>query len=149
MAAITDLAAASSVAATDNLVINQSGTDRKVTANKFVVADNANTVTGVVTFSTAPVAAHIKPVTLSLANNATQALPSTFGLLIVQNATDGGQALVWLTGGGTNIINQTATNFATTAGTASKVNVYISGGVAYLENKLGATKTLYYQVLAA
>lgn len=35
MAAITDLAAASSVAGTDNLVINQSGTDRKVTADKF------------------------------------------------------------------------------------------------------------------
>jgi hypothetical protein len=35
MAAITDLAAASSVAATDLLVISQSGTDRKVTADKF------------------------------------------------------------------------------------------------------------------
>lgn len=146
MAAIPDLAAASSVAAGDLLVVNQSGTDRKVTADKFVVAGNANTVSGVVTFSAAPVAGHIKPVSASIANNGTQALPSIFGLLIVQNATDGGQALVWLSGGGTSIINQTASNFATTAGTASKINVYISGGVAYLENKLGATKTIYYQV---
>jgi len=43
MAAITDLAAASSVAATDNLVINQGGTDRKVTADKFAVLGLANT----------------------------------------------------------------------------------------------------------
>jgi hypothetical protein len=147
MAAIPDLAAASSVAAGDLLVVNQSGTDRKVTADKLVIAAAANTVSGVVTFSTGPVAAHVKPASVSLANNATQALPSTYGLLIVQNATDGGQALVWLSGGGTSIINQTASNFATTAGTASKINVYISGGVAYLENKLGATKTVYYQVL--
>lgn len=45
MTAITDLAAASSVAATDNLVINQSGTDRKVTADKFAIVAAANTFT--------------------------------------------------------------------------------------------------------
>lgn len=37
MAAITDLAAASSVAAADLFVINQSGTDKKVTADKLAV----------------------------------------------------------------------------------------------------------------
>lgn len=45
MAAITDLAAASSVASTDNLVVNQSGTDRKVTANKFAIVALSNTFT--------------------------------------------------------------------------------------------------------
>ena len=42
MAAITDLAAAASVAATDNLVINQGGTDRRVTADKFAILAMAN-----------------------------------------------------------------------------------------------------------
>lgn len=37
MAAITDLAAASSVAAADYLVLSQSGTDKKVTADKFAI----------------------------------------------------------------------------------------------------------------
>lgn len=37
MAAITDLASASSVAVGDYLVISQSGTDKKVTANKFAI----------------------------------------------------------------------------------------------------------------
>ena len=45
MAAITDLAAASAVNGTDNLVINQSGTDRKVTADKFAIVVAANTFT--------------------------------------------------------------------------------------------------------
>ena len=53
MAAITDLAAASSVAATDNLVINQGGTDRRVTADKFAVLGLANTFTADVTLSKA------------------------------------------------------------------------------------------------
>ena len=149
MAAIPDLAAASSVAATDLLVISQSGTDRKVTADKFVVAGNANTVTGVVTFSTAPVAGQMKPASVSLANNATQALAGTFGLLIVQNASAGGQALIWLTGNNTSLVSQVGTNISLTAGTASKLNVYYSGGVYYLENKIGSTCTIYYQVLGA
>lgn len=46
MATITDLASASSVSAGDNLVINQSGTDRKVTADKFAVRSLSNTLTG-------------------------------------------------------------------------------------------------------
>ena len=42
MAAITDLAAASSVAGPDQLVINQGGTDRRVTADKFAILSAAN-----------------------------------------------------------------------------------------------------------
>ena len=45
MAAITDLAAASSVATTDLLVVNQSGTDRKVTADKFAILLPGSTAT--------------------------------------------------------------------------------------------------------
>lgn len=47
MAAITDLSTASSVAVGDYLVVSQSGTDKKVTANKFAVVSLANTFTGV------------------------------------------------------------------------------------------------------
>lgn len=43
MAAITDLSAASSVAAGDYLVISQSGTDKKVTADKLVIAGTTTT----------------------------------------------------------------------------------------------------------
>jgi cyclophilin family peptidyl-prolyl cis-trans isomerase len=46
MAAITDLSTASSVAVGDYLVVSQSGTDKKVTANKFAVVSLANTFTG-------------------------------------------------------------------------------------------------------
>jgi hypothetical protein len=49
MPAITDLAAAGSVAAGDQLAINQSGTDRRVTADKFAilgVAQNGKLVLG-------------------------------------------------------------------------------------------------------
>lgn len=43
MAAITDLASASSVAAGDYLVVSQSGTDKKVTADKLVIAGTTTT----------------------------------------------------------------------------------------------------------
>jgi hypothetical protein len=141
MAAITDLAAASSVAATDNLVINQSGTDRKVTADKFVTTDGAGKT------------AAVKQVTqqsVTLAANATQALTSTFGLLVLQNASSGGQGLLWLAGaGGAAIINQTGTNISTVTGTASKLNVYYLTGTYFVENKFGTSQTIYYMVIGS
>lgn len=45
MAAITDLSTASSVGASDYLVISQSGTDKKVTSNKLAIVGAANTFT--------------------------------------------------------------------------------------------------------
>ena len=140
MAAIPDLAAASAVAATDLLVINQSGTDRKVSADKFVTVDGNSKTTAV---------KEIALTRATIANNAAQAIVGVYGLLIVQNETDGGQALVWLSASSVSIINQTAGNFGTTQGTASKINVYISGGVCYLENKLGASKIIGYVVLGS
>ena len=142
MAAITDLAAASSVAAGDNLVINQSGTDRKVTADKFAIVGAANTVAAAQTM------AQIKPTTVSLANNATQALGGVAGLALVQNLGTGTQALLWLSTPNTSIISQVGTGFSTTQGTANKTNVYFSGGVAYVENKTGSTCTVVYLTLA-
>lgn len=138
MAAIPDLAAASSVAATDLLVVNQSGTDRKVTADKFVTV--ASGVTTVV--------AQLKITRATIANNGTQALGGIFGLAIVQNASDGGQALLWLSVGSATIISQVAANISTTQGTASKLNVYASGGVFYIENKMGASKVVDFITLS-
>src|SRR5574343_1358020 len=45
MAAIKDLSTASSAGTGDYLVISQSGTDKKVTANKFAIVANANVFT--------------------------------------------------------------------------------------------------------
>lgn len=45
MAAITDLSTASSVGTGDYLVISQSGTDKKVTANKLAIVASSNTFT--------------------------------------------------------------------------------------------------------
>ena len=138
MAAITDLAAASSVAATDLLVISQSGTDRKVTADKFV------TVAG----GTTSQVGQLKATSVSVANNATQALGGIAGLALVQNLSTGAQALLWLSTPNTSIISQVGTGFTTTQGTAGKTNVYFSGGVAYVENKTGSTSTIVYLTLA-
>lgn len=138
MAAITDLAAASSVAATDNLVINQSGTDRKVTADKFV------TVASGVTSSVG----QLKVTSVSVSNNATQALGGVAGLALIQNLSVGSQALLWLSTPSTSIISQVGTGFTTTQGTANKTNVYFSGGVAYIENKTGSTATIVYITIA-
>lgn len=48
MTAITDLASASSVATGDYLVISQSGTDKKVTANKFGIQGQGVTFAGII-----------------------------------------------------------------------------------------------------
>lgn len=50
MAAITDLSTASSVNTSDYLVVSQSGTDKKVTANKFAIVSTTNTFAAVTSF---------------------------------------------------------------------------------------------------
>lgn len=50
MAAITDLSTASSVNTSDYLVVSQSGTDKKVTANKFAIVATTNTFAGITSF---------------------------------------------------------------------------------------------------
>ena len=101
------------------------------------------------TFTVAPTAAQIKQASATIANNGTQQIAGTFGLLILGNATSGGQALMWLGGaGGATIINQVGTNISNAQGTAAKLNVYYSGGVFYLENKIGAPQTVYYLVIS-
>ena len=49
MPSLTELSAASSVAAADQLLINQSGIDKRVTADKFPLLSAANAFTGSIT----------------------------------------------------------------------------------------------------
>lgn len=87
---------------------------------------------------------------LSIANNAT-ATPfgnaNNFSGLFIVNNTSSGQVGVFIQGGGTMIlVNQTGSEFTTTSGTASSTNVYLSGLVVTIQNKLGGTRT--YNVMA-
>ena len=141
MAAITDLAAASSVAAADLLVVNQSGTDRKVTADKFVTTDGAGKTAAV---------KQIVPTTLSLANNATQVIgASLFGLLMFEHVQSGAQGLVWLAGGANTVASISLRGgVSITKNTAGNINAYYEAGVGYtIQNLSGSTATIYYLVL--
>ena len=134
MAAITDLATltAADVADTDWLVVHDlsAATDKKIARSSL--SDN---MLGRV----------IRPTAVSIANNGTETVTGIdFGLIMVQNNTDGGQALIWLSVSSATIINQAGSSFTTTADTASKIHVYISGGSAIIQNKLGSTKTFSY-----
>jgi hypothetical protein len=141
MAAITDLAAASSVAATDLLVVSQSGTDRKVTADKFVTTDGAGKTAAV---------RQVVPTMLSLANNATQVLAaSIFGLLMLEHAQSGAQGLIWMVGGANAVASISLRGgVSIVKNTAGAINVYYEAGQGYtIQNNTGSTATIYYVVL--
>lgn len=154
MAAITDLAAASSVAATDNLVVNQSGTDRKVTANKFAVVANANTLTNTNTFSgNTRVRPHIiddaysldvSHDTLTLTAGGLISLGTAFaGFLVVTEETSGGTAAFLLGGGAVVKLGNSAGTFGTAVGSAgdNSINVYFSTTYRII-NRYTGTRTL-------
>ena len=155
MAAITDLAAASSVAATDNLVINQSGTDRRVTANKFAVLGLANTFTalqvipriqsrslgaipddGVVSFT--PTGSN--GIIVLLGNNL-----ATCSGMIMYRCGSGSQCAILAASAGTllaTVVDQALTG---TTGVDGKVTISANGsdGKIYIENRRGASNTSY------
>mgnify|MGYP000856752186 FL=1 len=151
MAAITDLAAASSVAATDLLVISQSGTDRKVTADKFarVVANNGftagQTVNGIDIGATAndglskPRAGELLlkvGTAFSMAQNEIVDIGVAFGISLIMCYVPGTAFMVAIinwTPGGPEIVTG-GTYFVSSSSTANKINVYVSGGRAYLKN---------------
>lgn len=146
MAAITDLAAASSVAATDNLVVNQSGTDRKVTADKFGVLSNAATWTALQTFSAYVKTGRVQQsAVVSMANNAAQYVSDwvtgTFGLLIIFDASNGYVGAFVLRGGAGATVEaiDPSNRFSTTSGTATSINCYYNAGQYWIENKTGGT----------
>lgn len=84
--------------------------------------------------------------TIAIANNAT-ATPLGAGValrgpLVVWSAGDGVGAQLFADSGGCSIISDRAGIFAVAAGTANKINVYVTGGALTIENKRGSSITL-------
>jgi hypothetical protein len=158
MAAITDLSSASSIAATDYFVVNQSGTDRKALANKLPLLTVANTFTAAQTFSdeinvrqhtTSNLwsidAANGTP--LTLANTFVYQFSSTVvftGMILLSNATGGATALFVVGGGVVAKVADGSNVYSTTKDTASKLNLYYDAGSGEyrLQNLTGSSATL-------
>lgn len=163
MAAITDLSAASSVAAADNLVINQSGTDKKVTADKFAVVGLANTFSALQTLTAgAAIGASGNTLTRVAAGVVRQKVETTTlvatgdisvqtgnggrGLVLVYNATSGKFALFAVEGATGSIIWGDTNNFSGTNSTSNgKVNCFGASNIIYVQN--GTAGTISLQVL--
>ena len=65
------------------------------------------------------------------------------GLVIInETAVDGGCALFLVGNGGVVEVADTLGIFTTTAGTASSINVYLSGGIVVVQNKRGGSRTV-------
>lgn len=159
MASITDLSSASSIAATDYLVVNQSGTDRKALANKLPLLSVANTFTAAQTFSDEiNVRQHttMELWSIDCANGSTLTMSNTFvfqlsdasafaGLVAVINTTDGGGALFMCAGGVVVKIADGSSVYSTTSGTASKTNLYYDAGSNEyrMQNNTGGTRTYH------
>lgn len=129
MAAITDLSSASSVAAGDYLVISQSGTDKKVTADKLVIA--GGTTTGALSIQVAD--AGVGTTTTVLALGRTGASPS---------ATQRGVQLTF----------QDANNSTYTAaivGLRTNSSVDYKGAIAFNVNQAGANTLTQRMLLAS
>jgi hypothetical protein len=155
MAAITDLASASSIAATDYFVVSQSGTDRKALANKMPMLDQAQTFTAAQTFGDE---INARPHTsnnawsIDVANGTTATVPngsvyqpsstSVFsGFLLIANATDGGVGLFLLGGGVVVEVADTLGVYSNAVGTATSTNVYWDGSSQYLiKNNTGGSR---------
>lgn len=83
---------------------------------------------------------------IAIANNGTAApLGSGVALrgpLSVWSNGDGVGAFLFADSGGCSIISDRAGIFSTTAGTGSKINVYVTGGTLTIENKRGSSITV-------
>ncbi len=155
MAAITDLAAASSVGATDNLVINQSGTDRRVTADKFAVLSAANV------FSQVQIIPRIRSLSLGgiaddgvvsftpfNSNGILVLLGSNLALvsgIIMYRCGGGSQCAILAAAAGTLLATTVDQALTGTTGVDGKVTISANGsdGKIYVENRRGAGNTSY------
>ena len=151
MAAITDLAAASSVAGTDLLVVSQSGTDRKATADKFARTGTTNAATtfgGVEVGGTAQGVGiydskftQVKTASFTLADDAVWLTPTKlWGFAMIAESAGANYALVYF-GGGLNSVTSIAksANTNVNADTDGGFNIYYdSGNAKYaIRNRLG------------
>lgn len=64
------------------------------------------------------------------------------GLIAIWSNGDGVGALLFADSSGASIISDRANIFAVAAGTASKINVYVTGGALTIENKRGSSVTV-------
>lgn len=158
MAAITDLAAASTVNASDQLVVNQGNSptgDRRVTADKFAILAAANQ------FSQILVAPRIRSASLGtiLDDGVVSFTPSgSNGILIIlgNNLATASGIIMYRCGGGSQcallaatagtLLNcLTDTILTGTTGPDGKVNISANGGDGkiYIENRRGASTTTF------
>lgn len=159
MAAITDLASASSLGASDLFVINQSGTDRKMLANKLPMLDQANTFTAAQTYSDEiNVRQHTTTekwsidvangTTLTMANASIfqfSAAAAFAGLVIVVNTTNGGAGLFMCGGGVVAEVADGSSTYSVTKDTGSSTNVYYDAGSGQylMQNNTGGSRTYH------
>ena len=159
MAAITDLASASSLGASDLFVVNQSGTDRKMLANKLPMLDQANTFTAAQTYNDEiNVRQHTTSnlwsidvangTTLTMANGNTFQFSTTSafsGLVIVINTTNGGAGLFMLGGGVVVEVADGSSTYSSVKDTGSSTNVYYDAGSGQylMQNNSGGSRTYH------
>lgn len=165
MAAITDLSTASGVNAADYLVISQSGTDKKVTADKLAIVGLANTFSALQTLTGgAAIGASGNTLTRVAAGVVRQKVETTTlvatgdiavqtgnggrGLVLAYNASLGKLALFAVEGSTGNIIWGDAANFSGTSSTSNgKVNCFGLSNVIYVQNGTAGTISLQVFVL--
>ncbi len=165
MAAITDLSTASGVNAADYLVISQSGTDKKVTSDKFAVVGLTNTFALLQTLTSgAAIGTSGNTLTRVAAGVVRQAVESTTlvatgdisvqtgnngrGIVLVYNASLGKLALFAVEGSTGSIIYGDTNNFSGSSGTSSgKVNCFATSNIIYVQNGTAGTITLKVFVL--
>lgn len=132
--------------------------DTAATASTLVRRDGSGNVNGVLgTFTSGVVTPKSSGATLyaidstsgssiTIANNAT-ATPLGAGValrgpLSVWSNGDGVGAFLYADSGGCSIISDRAAIFAVAAGTANKINCYVTGGALTIENKRGSSITI-------
>jgi len=159
MAAITDLASASSLGASDLFVINQSGTDRKMLANKLPMLDQVQSFTAAQTFTDEiNVRQHTTTnlwsidvangTTLTMSNGSIFQFSSTAvfaGLIIVLNTTNGGAGLFMAGGGVVVEVADGSSTYSVTKDTGSSTNIYWDGGSSQylMQNNTGGSRTYH------
>lgn len=81
--------------------------------------------------------------TTTIANGATLAIStSNAGFVFISDASDGALAIIVVAGAGGTLIYGSTSIFSGTAGTASRMNVYATGGQITVQNNLGSSKVI-------
>ena len=165
MAAITDLSTAAGVNAADYLVISQSGTDKKVTADKLAIVGLANTFSLLQTLTSgAAIGASGNQLIRQREGVVRQLLETTTivatgditvstgaggrGIVMVYNASLGKIALFAVEGSSGVLIYGDSANFGgTNSGANGKTNCFAASSIIYVQNGTAGTITVSCWVL--